>query len=275
MRLNRTSLFIALMGLFVTGSLATVQAANILIVEGTDATARTAGGVLKTDLQGSNTVTEDQTGGVPASLAGYTQIYDVRYNNLAPFTVGEMNQYLAFLNVAPNNTIFLMGENASFNQRNGPINQFITLAGGGTIAVPAATSTASETVAPQFSAPNNIATVKFAACGRVTTTGLGAFASSESGGGCSLFFGRGALLNALQGALVVVYDVNFIATAPDGGAVNEIPFRQNLEQFVSAPPVAPPPVEPVSVPTLSMSGQILLALALGGIGFIAIRRRFA
>ncbi len=64
------------------GSLAPAQAANIRIVAGTDDIAQTAAGNLNTDLTTvGNTVTVVNTG-VPASLTGYTQIYDVRYNNL-------------------------------------------------------------------------------------------------------------------------------------------------------------------------------------------------
>lgn len=110
----------------------------------------------------------------------------------------------------------------------------------------------------------------------VTSTGTGTFGSSESGGGCTLLFGRGSLSAALQGALVVVFDVNFIATAPDGApAANEVAFRQNLEQYVSAAPQAPgtTPVTTPSVPALSgwaamaMAGVLLLA------GLSAIRTR--
>jgi hypothetical protein len=260
--------------LFVVVGLAPAQAANILIVAGTDSIAQTAGSVLNTELTtAGNTVTVVNTG-VPASLTGYTQIYDLRYSNAPAFTSGEMTQYLAFLNAAAGNTIFLMGENNSFNTRNALINQFITLAGGGTIAVPATYSSASETVNAPFTGPNSISTVKFAACGLVTSAGNGSFASSETGGGCSLFFNQNRLTNALTGALVVVYDVNFIYNAPNSGAVNEIPFRQNLEAFVSAPPVGPPVTTGTpTVPTLTTWGQILLALVLFGIGGILVRRR--
>lgn len=268
-RCVRIAFTLATMVIFVALSLAPVQAANILIVAGTDGIAQTAAGVLNSDLSGTNTVTVVNTG-VPASLAGYTQIYDVRYNNAPAFTSGEMTQYLAFLNAAPNNTIFMMGENAGFNSRNTPMLQFIAQAGGGTIAAPAVSSAASEAVAAQFQSPNSITTVRFAACGLVTSAGRGAFASSESGGGCSLFFGLGSFTNAPQGAMVVVFDVNFIATAPTGGAVNEVAYRQNLEQFVSAPPVAPSvPAPSAGVPTLSEWGMILLA---AGLVYVAVRR---
>jgi hypothetical protein len=270
-RCVRTALSFAPIVIFAAATLAPAMAANILIVAGTRALAQTAAGVLSTDLSGTNTVTVVNTG-VPASLAGYTQIYDVRYDNSPAFTSGEMTQYLQFLNAAANNTIFMMGENSGFNARNTPMLQFIAQAGGGTITVPAASSGASEAVAAQFQSPNSITTVKYAACGLVTSQGRGAFASSESGGGCALFFGLGAFTNAPQGAMVVVFDVNFIATAPNDGAVNEVAFRQNLEQFVSAPPVAPPPVTTAvtaGAPTLSEWSMMLLV---AGLIYVALRR---
>lgn len=272
-RCVRIALGFATMALFVAISLEPAQAANILVVAGTAPIAQTAAGVLNSDLSGSNTVTVVNTG-VPASLAGYTQIYDLRYDNSPAFTSGEMTEYLAFLNAAPNNTIFMMGENAGFNSRNTPMLQFIAQAGGGTIAAPVSSSSASEALAAQFQSPNSITTVRFAACGLITSAGRGAFASSESAGGCSLFFGLGAFTNAPQGAMVVVFDVNFIATAPSGGAVNEVAFRQNLEQFVSAPPVAPSPAPAPSAgaPTLSEWGMIILA---AGLIYVAMRRRRA
>lgn len=255
------------------------QAANILIVAGTDPTAQQAATVLNADLGGSNTVTVVNTG-VPASLTGFTQIYDVRYINTPGFTAGEMTQYLAFLNAAPNNTLFLMGENTNpvFAARDSAINQFITLAGGGTVTMgpfPSGTSSALETLAAPFTTtPNAITTVEFAGCGLATTTGTGAFASQEAGGGCSLYFTPGTLANATGGALVVVYDVNFIATAPTGGpALNETAFRQNLEQFVSTPSggAPPPPPAPTAtgVPTLSEWTMIFLGCALA---FLAARK---
>ena len=279
MRSPRISSFLPLMGFLVAGSLFTAQAANILIVAGTTGLAQTAATVLSADLSGTNTVTIVNTG-VPVSLAGYTQIYDTRFDNSPAFTNAEMTQYLAFLNAAPGNTIFLMGENSGFNARNTPINAFIALAGGGSISPPGSSSNNTETVTPPFTGPNSITTVKFAACGLVSSAGTGAFASSETGGGCSLFFAQQRLPNAPNGALVVVYDVNFIATAPDGGAVNEVAFRQNLEQFVSSPPVGTPPTVgtppsySASAPTLSEWAMIALALLLGCMGYLGLRRRF-
>jgi hypothetical protein len=215
--------------------IAPVTAANILIVAGTDGIAQTSAANLNTDLSGSNTVTIVNTG-VPASLTGYTQIYDVRYNNLPAFTSAEMDEYIAWLNAAPGNTLFLMGENTAFNVRNGPINQFIGLAGGGTIAVPAIMSSVKETVHEPFNTPNSIDYVTFAAVGVVTSSGNGTFATTEANGmsGGSIYFTQNTLANASTGALVVVYDVNFIYDSQTRSATrNETTFRQNMEHFVA------------------------------------------
>lgn len=253
-----------LAGVFASNPLVAVPA-SVLIVAGTDGLAQTSASVLNTELTNQSfTVTVVNTG-VPGSLAGFQQIYDLRYNNNPAFTSGEMNQYLTFLNAAPGNAIFLIGENTGFNVRNALVNAFINLAGGGIIGVPATTSQNLETVTPPFTGPNAITTVKFAACGLVDISAKGRFASSEAGGGCSLFFEEGTLRNAPTGALVVVYDVNFIGSAPNGGAVNEVPFRLNLEQFIAAPPTAPPVTPPVTsaaplpTPSLGAWGMIFLA----------------
>jgi uncharacterized protein (TIGR03437 family) len=263
------SLLVGLLACAVFGS--TAQAgggANILVVTGTDAAAIEAGNQLNTDLGGTNTVVVVNTG-VPGSLFGYTQIYDTRYDNHPAFSVGEQAQYLAFLNAAPGNTIFLMGENVAFNVRNIPINAFIALAGGGVIAAPSRTVNGPETVNPPFTGPNSVLSlgvpsITYAACGLVTSSGTGAFASQEAGGGCAIYFGLGTLANAPLGALVVVYDVNFIATAPTGAAINEIPFRKNLEQFASAP-TTPPTV--TSINPVSGSGSGGTPVTITGAGF--------
>jgi uncharacterized protein (TIGR03437 family) len=248
---------LACTGFGVTPARAGGGGANILVVTGTDAPAITAGAQLNTDLGETNTVTV--VGTVPVSLAGFTQIFDTRYDDNPDFTAGEQAQYLAFLNAAPGNTIFLMGENFGFNVRNTPINNFITLAGGGVIAVPSRTVNGPQTVNPPFTGPNPLSgtnglnSLTYAACGLVTSAGTGAFASQQAGGGCAIYFGVGTLANAPLGALVVVYDVNFIYDAqtrlnpPNTGVNvdNEIPFRLNLEGF-AASPTTPPSVSSVS-----------------------------
>src|ERR1700684_171884 len=84
--------FSAVFGLLVLGSLAPVQASpslgNVLVVAGTDSAAQAAATTLHAELTTAGfTVTSVNTG-VPASLAGYSQIYDTRYDNNPAFTSG-------------------------------------------------------------------------------------------------------------------------------------------------------------------------------------------
>lgn len=254
--------FFILLGFFLTGS--PVRAANILIINGPAYPGATT--TLNADLIGTNTITTSN--GIPASLAGFTQIYDLNID--VGLTAGQINQYLAFLNAAPNNSLFLAGENAGFIARNNAIAQLITLAGGGSIGA-VTTSFGTETVATQFQTPNSVTTVPWQACGKVATTGTGAFATTAAGGGCALFFGLGALANAPTGALMVVNDINFILGPV---SANEIAFRKNMENILAAPPLASPQ-KSVPVPTLSEWAQIAIAILLAFFGWRQIRRRYS
>ncbi|HXJ42545.1 MAG TPA: hypothetical protein VNH18_24915, partial [Bryobacteraceae bacterium] len=84
--------------------MSTAHAANVLIVAGTNGLAQTAANVIAADLLG-NTITIVNTA-LPGDILtpGYTQIYDVRYDNSPALSVGEQAQYLAYLQAAPGNT---------------------------------------------------------------------------------------------------------------------------------------------------------------------------
>jgi hypothetical protein len=258
--------FFALLAACALGGFAPARAANILIVAGADGLAQSAATVMNTELTaGGNTVTVVNTGVPAGSLAAYTQIYDVRYSNNPAFSAGEQAQYVTFLSGALGNALFLMGENTGFGARNTPISAFVALVGGGSVPVPVTNNSGIESVnAPFNTTPNAISTVGFQACGKTTAAGHGGFASSEVGGGCALFFTQQTMTNAAGGALVVVYDINFVTNA--GGGVNETAFRQNLEQFMALGGVT-------TVPTLGWWAQLFLALALCSIGVVIIRRR--
>lgn len=241
------SWFLALAAFLLAGELCpawAIPSPRILVVAGTDTLAISAANTLNSDLGASNSVTVVQTG-VPADISNYTQIYDVRYSNLPNFSAGEQTQYLDFLNAASGHMIFLMGENSGFNARNTPIDTFIALAGGGTIAAPVLSSSVAETLNVPFNVtPNAISSVTFAAVGLVTSHGTGTFVCTEADGvsGGALYFGQGTLANALTGGLVVVYDVNFISIG--GGGVNGVAFRQNMEAIVAAGGTAAGPATP-------------------------------
>jgi len=236
------SWFMALVAVLLAGSGRPAWATpppHILIVAGNDGSnyGTTAASHLSSDL-GASAV--DIEADVPGDLSSYDQIYDLRVLNTPVFTVGEENQYLAFLQAGTGHMIFLMGENAAnFTARNTLISAFITLAGGGTVPVPlpANDTTAPETVNVPFNTtPNAISTVTFAAGAMAISPGSGTFICTQNGGalGGAIYFSQGTLANALHGGLVVVYDINFVMTAPSGSTgVNEIPFRQNMEAIIA------------------------------------------
>ena len=55
------------------------------------------------------------------TVTGFKQVWDVRYNNTTPLTLGDQSTYLGYLQGG--GTLFLMGENAGFITRNNSIIQ--------------------------------------------------------------------------------------------------------------------------------------------------------
>ena len=203
-----------LIGLFLLiAAVATATTTQVLVV--VEGPGSVLAAQLRTDLANANTVVTIVTTGVPADIVtpGYSQIYDVRNDNT--FSAAEQTQYLAWLNQAPGHALFLVGSGLN-PARNALVNAFILSAGGGAINYSGTTYTGAETVNPPFTGPTPISTVQFYFCGEVTSHGTGIFMASHSGGtaGCSIWFAPGTLANATQGALGVVYDVEFISNFP-------------------------------------------------------------
>jgi len=96
---------------------------------------------LTTHLTGKGFSTIDTNVGVPVgSLSGYTQIWDVRYDNTTPLSASDMTAYTTYL--GGGGSLYLMGDNLSFTTRDNSILDFIASVGGGTFTV---TSPASQT----------------------------------------------------------------------------------------------------------------------------------
>lgn len=261
----------ALMILFLGGAAVPALAENVLVVSNTgdfdqgQATPRLNGLLVAR----GDTVTLAAT--TPANLAPYTVIYDLRVN--APTRSGaELTQYLAFLNAAPGNVLFLLGENVNFGgPGNAAISTFITQAGGGTVAVPTVNTTAAQALTPAFNSPNAIGSVPLNFAGVVTSTGTGAFGATLAGGttGSVLTFSPGTLAAATTGALVVVYDINFLSTDTPSSTGGK--FAQNLVNYVAVG--APPVVPAAAVPTMSEWAMVLLGLILAGGAAVVLQRR--
>ncbi|WP_320053821.1 MBG domain-containing protein [uncultured Acetobacteroides sp.] len=227
---------------------------NVLIISSTETAIKAAADKLNEDLSSTYNVTLSTTG-VPASLNGYAQIYDLRYENASLVTATEQAQYVSFLNTAKGNTLLLTGEhpNPSTDQRNKSINELIALAGGGTIAPPAKKSTESLMLKIPFNTgASSISSVTTVGCGTVTSSGTGSFIATEGDGtvGGGLYFPQGTLANAKEGCLVVMYDIDFTSSTPNINANNEQEFFDNLKQVMAAGGTLAGP----SASTVSLSG---------------------
>lgn len=262
-----------LFGILLAGILIQAQADNILIINGASGTSEpgtTADITSNLDSllqsQGNSTTISDP---VPVNLAGFDQIWDIRFSNSLPISAGEESQFLAFLQAGGN--MFVMGENAGFATRNNSVISLVAAAGGGSLTFASPAST--QNVSASLQNPNTIATVSYdlpgGAAGGGTTAGTGEFLSSDGAiGGTAIGFAAGTLTNAPAGALAVAFDVNFMQAAGTG---NTGLFLENLTQYVETGGDAPatPPVTPI--PALSEWGLIVLMLSMLVVGFYATR----
>lgn len=235
------------------------SAGPILIVNGASQTSETVTTEWVTNnlhalhLAVGNTVTILDA--LPADVSGYSQIWDIRFDNLFALDSSAQNQYLGYLQGGGG--LFLMGENSSFMDRNHSVFALIAAAGGGSVGFTECDST--QQVHAPFTGPNTVATVNYSAPGCFDGKGNGQWISAESGGalGSGLAFGVGSLTHAGRGALTTILDVNFMMNEID--LPNSQDLTKNLIRFVGNE--VDPPVD-VPVPaTLALFGLGLLGLS--------------
>lgn len=220
--------FLLLVGLSITS---VSWAASVLIINGTSTTSEpgtTAS--ITTNLTSllvaaGHTVTVSDP--VPGSLAGFAQVWDIRFANAAPLTAGNITLYVSYM--AGGGKMFVMGENSFFGTRNTSVLALITSAGGGTLTFTTPAST--ETVNPPFNSPNAVSTVTYCAPGGTTGFGTGQFITSSGGSGAGVGFAVGTLVNALAGSLAVIFDVNFMQNTCN--PPNDQNLVRNLIGFVA------------------------------------------
>lgn len=262
-------------------SAAAAIAGPVLIIHGQsatseDSTTRSITTNLKTLHEAvGNTVTLADS--VPGSLAGFTQVWDIRFSNSSPIDAATRTQYVSFL--AAGGGMFVMGENSGFMTRNNSVLSLISDAGGGSLAFQTANN--NEVVRAPFTGPNAVTNIVFFAPGGTSTAGTGDFIAtndgSSTGPGAGVAFGVGDLASALAGALTVIFDVNFMELLASGGNVTgydgilvdgngtpeQFALTKNLIGFVGDQ------VDPPAVPAPATA--LLLGVGLAALG--AMRRR--
>lgn len=146
--------------------------------------------------------------GVPVDLSPYQQVWDIRF--FAALTGGVQSQYVSFLQNGGG--IFVMGENDGFMTRNTSLFNFIGAAGGGTLGPNfIGGCDGPQNVIGPFQGPNPVTSVNYACAGVVASKGTGDWITERAtGGGSGVAWGKGDLTNAANGALTVIFDVNFM-----------------------------------------------------------------
>jgi len=236
-----------------------VARAEVLIINGSigttePATTAQATANLSALLAGagfSPTVVSD----VPASFAGFSQLYDIRFSNNQPITGAQQAQYLSFLQGGGG--LFVVGEHQSFPARNASVLGLISLAGGGTLTFELPSAVSPHTVLPPFTGPNLVNTISYASpggVGAVAGAGTGQFVSMDAlGRGSGVAFSPGDLASAPAGQLVAMFDVNFLQPLVD--PVNSNNLTRNIIEFQSS-------VQAIAEPgSLTVFGVGVFALA--------------
>ena len=242
-------------------------AQNALIVQdGTAGIEADAMGNLTTKLTAAGYTVTNNVGVPGGSLAGYGQIWDIRFNNTTPLSGPDVTAYTTYL--AGGGSLFVMGENTGFATRNSSIVALIGALGGGSVT---ATNPASntQTVLLPFTGPNAVSTVAFLAAAAIPAPpGSGRNITVDASGfAAAVVYSPGSLASAPAGALIVVFDVNFLQAAADADSQA---FSNNLIAYLAAPV---PLAGNSAIPTLSFWGMVLLAAAVVAIGVIFLARR--
>jgi hypothetical protein len=246
----------------------TATAGDVLIINGASGTSEpntTAGitGNLQNLLTlAGNTVTVSDA--IPATLSPYSQVWDIRFSSIYALSTADIDGYVSYMSAGGG--MFVMGENSYFMDRNNSVLALIDSAGGGSLSFDGSLSQTQD-VLPPFTGPNSLTQITYAAPGGAAgiagAPGTGEWITKDpfSESGTGLAYGKGDLANAMDGALTVIFDVNFMQNLYD--PANSQALTKNLIKFVETKGV---PTVPETTSTLFLAG-----MAITGLGMV---RRF-
>jgi hypothetical protein len=185
-----------------------VWASPVLIIRSNDlagdaATVQAVANLSALHIAAGNTVTVSVD--LPASLAGYSQVWDLGFR--LGLDAADRAGYVSYLQQGGRLAVF--GENeVVFGGRNGDIRQLIADAGGGTVGGLGINSNSTQTVRAPFDPTGTVASVELLVPGGFDGEGNGswALALADDSLGSGLYFDPGDLVNAPAGKLLSVLE---------------------------------------------------------------------
>jgi hypothetical protein len=167
----------------------------------------------------------------PSNLNNYSQVWDLSTIGQGSTPGASMNSNIisAYTNyLQAGGSLFLMGENDAFMNRNNSIFSLISTLGGGSVSFEDNSGWTDVTIIPQYRTANTTSTIQYATAGTFSTIGTGTCIASD----CSaVLYAPGTLSAAQRGALIVVLDLNFVDTEYSLSPYNGQDFLDNIISY--------------------------------------------
>ena len=211
-------------------------------------------------MNASYTVTTS-SGVPPGSLAGYNQIWDLRYD--AALSGADVAAYTTYL--SGGGSLFVLGEHLGFAARDNSIVSFMAGLGGGTVTLNGSGSQSAQTVLAPFTGPVTLSMVYLGTAGGFSALGNGRAITLDADNiAGAMVLPPGSLTGAIRGTLISALDVGFLSNGEPGGQ----PFTDNvIGYFASQSPVGSPSATPAP------STLLLVGIGLGAAGLYVARFR--
>jgi len=170
---------------------------------------------LKTNYSDITSITDDDL------YNKYSHIWDIGYDT--PLTTAIKAKYKTFLKSG--GSLFLLGENATFNSRNNTIADFVREMGGGSsvsVITYRLNFVGAQVVDQTFRLAHDSSSVTFSAPGSFTNYGTGTPVATGSGITVVVCWKSGSLTEAPQGQITALLDVNYFALYEDANFTDNI-----------------------------------------------------